>query len=1059
MGFLPTEFEQLQLELISLFRMDPEGEFDRLIVNGEGVTPEVEAAIQFFGVDLAALESQLDALSAVAPLAWNTALADAADFHSGIMIQTDSQTHQAPGEPGLRERTLDAGYTGQSALGENVFAFTDDPLQGHAGFIIDWGYDASETGSGNFAETGDGIQDPPGHRDSLINATFTEIGISALQESDPSTQVGPWVVTQDLGGALDYEAQFVGVVADDQDLDGFYDMGEGLGGVDITLTNSATSQQFSTTSWDSGGWQIAVPSGTYQITFLGGGLAQSSTETATLGTENVKVDFYQGAVVVLTASDDQAEVSEDGMLILDVLANDEGGTGPYSITATSTPGFGEVVVNDDGTITYTPSANANGTDGFTYTVADSTGASDTAAVEVVVSPVNDAPTASDVAGTGAAGEAITLTPDLADIDGDGVTIVSVGNPDGGTVEIVGEGQSLRFVPDADFAGVATVDFIVSDGNGGEALASAAFTVTAANAPPVLNDDEVVTAEGEVVTVEPLVNDTDPDEDSLVITAVGSPQNGAAVIVSGGLAIQYTPSAGFNGADSFSYTVDDGNGGTSTATISVLVDARNDAPAAADDAASVDEDAAILIDVLANDSDPDGDPLSIDSVLSPNRGGTVSVEGDQIRFEPFANFNGQAEFSYTVVDAGGLTSEASVIVTVDPVNDLPEATPLTVEIEAGEPVTLTPTGEDIDDDPLTVVSIGTAANGAAVLNSDGSVTYTPAAGFTGEDSFSFLISDGNGGTDEGQVTVLVGEEGDPTAFPAIGARLVLGSGEIAGIGEAATEILGTRLGSETVILLGEGQYRFGGSFNQGGDTIVVAGQFMDFTVTREGSTLFLYDSGETLISLALSGTDPVTMIFDDAAYDVSFSTALGEVQFEEVVPIPVSVPAVPEGEPPAIASAGGSQLILSAGESVVTGRGFVQVFGVGQDSETVEVATGSQVRFDPGFNAGGDIIVLPGSQADFTLARSGSTAIIYGEEAAAALPISQDVATLIQFDDVTFELFFDTAEGELVFREEEADMPASMAFASSESADLSPAELETPLTAVVLPETEVLPFIA
>ncbi|MBV7257755.1 DUF4114 domain-containing protein [Pacificimonas sp. WHA3] len=310
----PTSFEQLQLELINRFRVDPGGEYARLVVGGTGITPDIESAIRFFGVDLDALQVQLAGLDAAAPLAWNANLATAADAHSQAQIHADQQSHQLPGEPGLGDRLRNAGYE-FSAAAENVFAFTEDALQGHAGFIIDWGYDEVRGASSvsdydasgnllpNFASIGDGIQDPPGHRDNLINDRYTEIGIAALAETNPNTSVGPFVVTQNLGSRFDYQAQFLGVVVNDLDRDNFYDIGEGLGGVTVTLTNVSTEEIFTTTSFASGGWQLAAPSGSYSIAFSGGGLTQVIVRQAFIDDENVKVDAYQSAGTATPGND------------------------------------------------------------------------------------------------------------------------------------------------------------------------------------------------------------------------------------------------------------------------------------------------------------------------------------------------------------------------------------------------------------------------------------------------------------------------------------------------------------------------------------------------------------------------------------------------------------------------------------------------------------------------------------------------------------------------------------------------------------------------------------
>lgn len=299
----PTAFEQELLELINRTRLDPAGEFDALIVDAAsqtGVTDEITNALRYFGVDAAAFGDQMAGFDAVAPLAWNLALSSAAQDHSAEMIIHDEQSHRLPGELGLGDRIDAAGYDNWTNLGENVYAFTKSALYGHAGFVIDWGYDAEDfSGNTRLADwrtLGDGMQDPAGHRNTILSATMTEVGISAIAENDNSTGVGPYVVTQDFGTRWDYSAQLVGVVIEDQDGDSFYDAGEGLGGITVTITASG-GQVASTTTWSSGGYQVALSPGSYTVDFSGAGLSGTIQKQITMGSENLKLDAFAAEAI------------------------------------------------------------------------------------------------------------------------------------------------------------------------------------------------------------------------------------------------------------------------------------------------------------------------------------------------------------------------------------------------------------------------------------------------------------------------------------------------------------------------------------------------------------------------------------------------------------------------------------------------------------------------------------------------------------------------------------------------------------------------------------------
>lgn len=306
----PNDHEQLALEYINLLRTDPDGEYARLV----GTDASTDSAISYFGVDLNVLQSQLSALTAADPLAWNTNIATAATAHSQEMIAQDAQQHTLSGEDPLSGRVATAGYTGWTNIGENIYAYSSGDLFGHAGFVVDWGFDGEDYASdgslrSNWQTLGDGIQDGVGHRNNIMSTTFTEVGISIIEETDLSTAVGRYVVTQDFGRRSAYSAQFLGVVIDDTDNDDFYDIGEGMGGITVTLDDGSATH--TTTTWDSGGWQIDVPAGTYTITFSGGALTGTIVKTATIGTANVKVDAEASEAMVVTVADTFVGGAED----------------------------------------------------------------------------------------------------------------------------------------------------------------------------------------------------------------------------------------------------------------------------------------------------------------------------------------------------------------------------------------------------------------------------------------------------------------------------------------------------------------------------------------------------------------------------------------------------------------------------------------------------------------------------------------------------------------------------------------------------------------------------
>src|SRR6185503_5121255 len=212
-------------------------------------------------------------------------------------------------------------------------------------------------------------------------------------------------------------------------------------------------------------------------------------------------------------------------------------------------------------------------------------------------------------------------------------------------------------------------------------------------------------------------------------------------------VTYAPAANFNGSDSFSYTVNDGQGGSATATVSVTITSVNDAPVAKDDAAATAEDTAATIAVLANDSDADGGTLSVASVTMPAHG-TATVNGDgTVTYAPAANYNGADSFTYTISDGQGGSATATVSVTVTSVNDGPVAKDdaATTAEDTTATIAVLANDSDADGGTLSVASVTTPGHGTATINGDGTVTYAPAADYNGADSFTYTITDGQGGS--------------------------------------------------------------------------------------------------------------------------------------------------------------------------------------------------------------------------------------------------------------------------------------------------------------------------
>ncbi len=228
--------------------------------------------------------------------------------------------------------------------------------------------------------------------------------------------------------------------------------------------------------------------------------------------------------------------------------------------------------------------------------------------------------------------------------------------------VINANNTLSYTPAANFHGTDSFTYTAVDSYGSVDTATVTVTVTPVADPPVAVNDSIVTNEDTAATVTVLGNDGDPDNDSLTVTSATQGAHGSAVINANGT-ITYTPSTNANGNDSFTYTVSDGNGGSDTATVTVNVAAVNDPPDAVNDAATTREGGAVTITVLGNDTDLEGNALSVSSAGTPTNGSAVVNGNNTITYTPGANFAGIASFTYTIGDGQGGADTATVTVTV------------------------------------------------------------------------------------------------------------------------------------------------------------------------------------------------------------------------------------------------------------------------------------------------------------------------------------------------------------------------------------------------------------
>jgi uncharacterized delta-60 repeat protein len=469
---------------------------------------------------------------------------------------------------------------------------------------------------------------------------------------------------------------------------------------------------------------------------------------------------------------DTATTNEDSPVVVSVLANDTDPDGnPLTITSVTQGTNGSVVNNGDGTVTYTPNANFNGVDSFTYTISDGSGGADTATVSVAAAAVNDPPFANSqsVSTNEDTPKAITLT--ATEIDGDPLSYSIVVPPTNGTLTLVA--PNLTYMPAPNYNGPDSFTFKTNDGSADSNIATVSITVNAVNDPPVAGNNAYTTNEDTTLTVATpgvLGNDIDIDSPTLAAVLATGPMSGTLSLNANG-SFTYTPNANFNGGDTFTYRASDGSLTSNLATVNITTNSVNDPPIAIDDAATTERNAFVAVNVLANDTDPEGEALTVLSLTQPANGtaSLPTLPNGAVRYSPNSNFTGDDFFTYTLRDASGGTSVATVSVTVRPAN----RTPVAVNdnyVLIGATLTIAAPGvlsndTDSDGDPLTARLVTAPLLGSLTLNPDGSFTYSPQANFTGCDSFDYYASDGrtSGISNSATVTITSSPAADPLAI--------------------------------------------------------------------------------------------------------------------------------------------------------------------------------------------------------------------------------------------------------------------------------------------------------
>ncbi|MCJ7983294.1 tandem-95 repeat protein [Priestia sp. OVL9] len=447
-------------------------------------------------------------------------------------------------------------------------------------------------------------------------------------------------------------------------------------------------------------------------------------------------------------------IAEDSTLINQIVAVDpDGDSLTFSLQAA--PGNGVAVVNVDGTFSYQPNLNFNGTDQFTVLVSDGQGGTAVSTVTVIVTPVNDAPTVPNYTFSTQEDSPVIGAIVGTDVDGNPLSYQLQVAPTNGVAAVNADG-TFSYQPNPNFNGTDQFTVLVSDGQGGTAVSTVTINVIPVNDPPITSNVSFTIAEDSTLINQIVA--VDPDGDSLTFSLQAAPGNGVAVVNVDGT-FSYQPNLNFNGTDRFTVLVSDGQGGTAVSTVTVIVTPMNDAPTVPNYTFSTQEDSPIIGAIVGTDAD--GNPLSYQLQVAPINGvAAVNADGT-FSYQPDLNFNGSDQFTVLVSDGQGGTAVSTVTINVIPVNDPPITADLAFTINEDTPLTNQIPAFDPDGDLLTFTLLNPPpSNGSVVLGANGVFTYTPNLNYNGTDTFSVLVSDGQGGSSLSTVTLTIVPVNDP-----------------------------------------------------------------------------------------------------------------------------------------------------------------------------------------------------------------------------------------------------------------------------------------------------------
>jgi len=405
-------------------------------------------------------------------------------------------------------------------------------------------------------------------------------------------------------------------------------------------------------------------------------------------------------------------------------------------------------------IKYTPEANYNGADSFTFMVNDGTADSNTVTISLAIEAVNDPPKANQQSVMTRLDRSALITLTGNDVDSDELRYSITAKPEHGSLVFGSDFDTsgeLTYTPDSNFVGTDTFAFVLNDGIVDSAPATVSVNLTP-NHIPVAEIQSVTTPEDTPVVVN--LKGTDPDGDTVVYSVVTVPAHGGLSGTAPNLT--YIPNKNFSGPDSFTFKVNDGTNDSAVTTVSIAITPENDPPVANNIDISAMEDMPIPINLVG--TDPDGDRLTY-SLLTKPANGTLSGTEPNLSYTPNTNFNGLDSFTFRVSDGSLNSIPGTVSLVVNPADDSPVANGDNISVPEDKVSHILLTGSDPDGDQLTYTVLRTPNHGK-LSGTAPNLIYTPDPNFSWLDSFTFKVNDGKVDSVPATVMISVTPVNDP-----------------------------------------------------------------------------------------------------------------------------------------------------------------------------------------------------------------------------------------------------------------------------------------------------------